>query len=67
MTTDHRGAPLTEGSHVVAWIFGERFTATVKTIGDYQNGDGDFRRLVLVRDDNGTEVPSFSDGVNVID
>lgn len=65
-TTDYRGARLREGARVEAWRDGSRYTATVRTIRPHAAGDGDFRRVVLVRDDDRAEVESFSDAVSVL-
>jgi hypothetical protein len=61
--SDYRGQPLTEGAHVEARLDGKRYTATVKEIKPHYPGDGDFRRVILVREDDHTEAESFSDAV----
>lgn len=63
---DYSGAPLREGDHVEGWLDGIRYTATVMTIRAHVPGDGDFRRIVLIRDDDGTAADSFSDSVRVL-
>lgn len=60
---DYNGNPLAEGDRVEAWRDGTRYTATVKKIRPHAPGDGDFRRVTLVRDADGAEVQSFSDAV----
>ena len=65
MAADYDGKPLSEGDRVDAWHDGVKYSAVVKAIRDHCDGDGDFRRLILVRDDDGTEVQSFSDGVRI--
>jgi hypothetical protein len=61
--SDCKGEPLIEGDRVEAWRDGKRYTATVKTIAPHRPGDGDFRLVILVREDDHTEVQSFSDAV----
>jgi len=64
---DYEGNPLTEGAHVTAWCKeGQPYTATVKDIGPRHPGAGDFRRIVLVRDEDDAEVEDYSDAVVVI-
>ena len=63
---DHKGNPLAEGARVEAWLDGERYTATVKRIWPHRPGDGDFRRIILALEDDGTEDESYSDAVAVI-
>lgn len=65
--TDYRGAPLREGDRVEAWLSGSRYTATVRTIKRPTASDGETRRIVLVRDDDGTERDCYSDAIVVLD
>ncbi|MEU0030640.1 hypothetical protein [Streptomyces sp. NPDC006335] len=65
--TDLEGNPVTEGAPVVAWRHDKKkFTATVKTIMPHRAGDGDFRRIVLVKDDDQEEVERHSDQLVVV-
>jgi enamine deaminase RidA (YjgF/YER057c/UK114 family) len=63
---DREGTLITEGAPVVAWWKDDSFTATVKIIMPHRPGDGDFRRLVLVRDDDQAEVERDSDSIVVV-
>jgi hypothetical protein len=55
------------GDRVAAWRIGVQYTAVVKRVGDYGDGRNEnFRRLALVRDDDGAEVEGFSNHVMVI-
>ncbi|WP_328373646.1 hypothetical protein OG800_50680 (plasmid) [Streptomyces sp. NBC_00445] len=63
---DCEGIPITEGAPVVAWWNDDRFTATVKVIVPHRVGDGDFRRVVLIRDDDHAEVERASDAIVVV-
>jgi hypothetical protein len=62
--SDYHGNPLSEGARVEAWLDGARYTATVKEI-KYPAGSG-YRDIILIREDDHTEVQSFSDAVVVI-
>lgn len=64
--TDYYGTPLREGDHVEAYLDGIRYTATVSVIRAYEPGNGSFRRVVLIRDDDGTAADSFSDSLRVL-
>jgi hypothetical protein len=66
MVTDSEGSPLKEGTAVTAWYDDKSFTATVKAIKPREAGDGNFRRVVLIRDDDHAEVESYSDAVLVV-
>ena len=67
MTDDLMGNPLGAGDRVAAWRIGVQYTAVVRRIGDYGDGSNEnFRRLILVRDDDGAEVEGFSNLVMVI-
>mgnify|MGYP001602933038 CR=1 FL=1 len=67
MTADCDGNPLGAGDRVAAWRIGVQYTAVVKKIGDYGDGHNEnFRRLTLVREDDGAEVEGFSNLVMVI-
>jgi hypothetical protein len=61
--SDYKGKPVSVGAHVEAYLDGTRYTATVKEIKQHRPGDGDFRCVILVREDDHTEVESFSDAV----
>ena len=61
---DYHGQALTEGAHVEAWRDGVRYTATVKEIRP--QAPAGYREVVLIRDDNHTEMRSFSDAVVVL-
>jgi hypothetical protein len=63
---DSRGNPLTEGARVEAWRDGQHYLATVKEVRPHELGDGDFRRVVLIREGDHAEMGSFSDAVRVI-
>ncbi|MCZ1012341.1 hypothetical protein [Streptomyces lydicus] len=63
---DYEGSPITEGAAVVAWQDGDMFTATVKAIMPHRAGDGEFRRIVLDRDDDHAEIERSSDQVVVV-
>lgn len=63
---DRDGNPLAEGAHVKAWRMGQPYMATVKEIRPHYPGDGEFRRLTLVQDDDRAEVEGYSDAVVVI-
>lgn len=64
--TDREGSPIAAGAAVVAWRNGEKFTATVEVIMPHRAGDGDFRRIVLARDDDLEKVERASDQIVVV-
>jgi hypothetical protein len=63
---DHKGNPLSEGAHVVAWHDGQWYSATVKEIKPHHSGCGDHRHIVLIRDGDRAEVQGYSDAVVVL-
>jgi hypothetical protein len=63
---DYYGYPLGVGDRVMAWEDGSEFTGTVVAIGEHRPGDGDFRPVVLERDEDHVQVERFSDQMQVI-
>ena len=63
---DYTGKPLAKGARVTAWLDGVRYDAKVKEIKPHHPGCGDHRHIILIRDDDHTEVASTSDAVTVI-
>jgi hypothetical protein len=65
--TDYHGHPIDVGDQVRAWDEGSgAFTATVSAIGPHRPGDGEFYPVVLVRDDDQSEIERDSDQMEVI-
>lgn len=65
MTVDYHGNSLAAGDRVEGWLERVRYTATVKEVKPHHPGCGDHRHVVVIRDDDHTEVRTFSDAVVV--
>ncbi|MER6605910.1 hypothetical protein ABT282_08340 [Streptomyces sp. NPDC000927] len=63
---DCEGNPITEGVSVAASRNGKQFTAAVKAIMPRKEGDGDYWRVILTRDDDLKEVERDADQITVI-
>jgi hypothetical protein len=66
MTTDYHGEPLAEGMHVTAGRDGIPYTGQVSLIQPQERGSG-YRRITIIRDDDQTQMETFSDAVVVTD